>query len=233
MGTFTVTLQEVIDLSAPDTPAKAVGLDTYPIFDSTYRAGLNEKIIAHYNEQEIGHETISMFRYAMRRKMNEIMPLFNQHYEASQIAIDPLKTVDIRNLAENVETGTNTNTSSTESTSDANGRVVGSNTPQVRLAGNGDYATSAQDSTSKTTADGTATENGERDSTVNTDATTSGYTGNPAELILSMRQAFVNVDMMVIDSLSELFMMIWDNGQEYTKGNYYGLNNYGLYPFYG
>jgi hypothetical protein len=217
-----VTLQEAIDLDTPvhGTPYQAVGLDTYPIFDEGYRQYLNDKIIAHYNEQEIGHETISMFRYAMRRKMNEIMPLFNQHYEASMITIDPLQTISIKNLS------TGTETSATESTTDAGGRVVASQTPQVRLAGNGDYATSAQDSNSKTTADGTANQS------QNTENDTTGYSGNPAELILSMRQAFVNVDMMVIDQLQELFMMIWDNGQEYTKGLNYGLQSWGLYPFY-
>jgi hypothetical protein len=95
----------------------------------------------------------------------------------------------------------------------------------VRLAGNADYATSAQDSVSATNADGTAEQSS------NNESSTSGYQGNPAELILSMRQAFVNVDMMVIASLEELFMMIWDNGQEYTKGNSYDYLH-GIYPFY-
>ena len=54
MGTFTVTLQEAIDLSVSEDPYKALGLDTYPIFDEGYRTYLNDKIIAHYNEQEIG-----------------------------------------------------------------------------------------------------------------------------------------------------------------------------------
>jgi len=222
MGTFTVTLQEAIDLELEgnfEDEYTALGLDAYPIFEEGYRQALNDKIIAHYNEQEIGHETISMFRYAMRRKMNEVMPLFNQHYKASQIEIDPLLTVNIQNVGESTES------SESVSSSTAGGRVVGSNTPQVRLAGQGDYATSAQDSNSKTDADGTASQ------TANSDNTTTGYQGNPAELIWALRQSFVNVDMMVIDSLQELFMMIWDNGQEYTKGN---NNDYSsFYPFYG
>lgn len=221
MGTFTVTLQEAIDLSAPMTPYEALGLDKYPIFDEAYRSQLNDKIIAHYNEQEIGHETVSMFRYAMARKMNELSPIFNQHYKASQIEIDPLLTINIKNVGAGQETST------TESSSTAGGRVVASNTPQVRLSGQGDYATSAQDSNSKTEADGTAS------NATSTDNSTSGYSGNPAELIYQMRQTFINVDLLVIDSLSELFMMIWDNGQEYTKGN--GLDatyaNW-FYPFF-
>lgn len=222
MGTFSLTLQEVIDLAEPEgkDQYQAIGLDTYPIFDDGYRGYLNDKIIAHFNEQEIGHETDGMFRYAMRRKMNEIMPLFNQHYTASRIDIDPLLTVNIKNI------GANTETSESASTSTADGRVVGSNTPQVRLAGNADYATSSQDSISKTDAGGTATQN------VDTDTTTTGYSGNPAELVWSLRQSFVNVDMMVIDSLQELFMSVWDNGDEYTmKGLGYDYYPFGIYRF--
>jgi len=218
MPNFTMTLQQVIDDAKTEDRYKCIGLDQYPIFDSDYREALNEKIIAHYNEQEIGHETDSMFRYAMARKMNEIMPLINQHYKASQIEIDPLLTVNIRSVGES------TDNSETESSTTSDGRVVASNTPQVRLAGNADYATNAQDSKSTTDADGTAT------NTSNNENSTTGYQGNPAELVLMLRQSFVNVDMMVIDSLSELFMMIWDSGQEHTRGYGNDYYPYGFFP---
>lgn len=223
MGTFSLTLQEVIDFNKPEDRYKCLGLDDYPIFDEAYRSKLNEKIIAHFNEQEIAHETDSMWEYAMRRRMHEIMPLYNQHYKASQIEIDPLKTVDVRSLA------TSNESSTTESSTKSDGRVVASNTPQVRLAGNADYATGAQDSTSKADVDGAATSN------TNNENSTSGYQGNPAELVMAMRLAFVNVDMMVITELeTDMFMLVTDNGQEYTKGrgNYYDYyTGYG-YPFW-
>lgn len=218
MANFTMTLQQVIDAHKPEDRYKCIGLADYTIFDEAYKTPLNEKIIAHYNEQEIGHETDSMFRYAMARKMNEIMPLINQHYKASQIEIDPLLTVNIKSV------GASEDESSNNSSTDSDGRVVASNTPQVRLAGNADYATNAQDSKSKTTADGTAT------NTSNNENNTTGYQGNPAELVLMLRQSFVNVDMMVIDSLSELFMMIWDSGQEHTRGYANDYFPYGLFP---
>ena len=222
MGAITLTLQETIDSERYrfDSDYAVIGLDKYPIWDENYRAALNDKIIAHYNEVEIAHETVSMFRYAMARKMNEIMPLFNQHYLASQINIDPLKTIDIKTVASGTEN------SSTDTTTDSKGRVVASNTPQVRLAGNADYATSAQDSNTKTSADGTATNHSDNNSA------TSGYQGNAAELIFSMRQTFVNVDMMVIDSLEELFLMVWDTGAEHTNnGGYIDYYTNWFYPF--
>ncbi|QIG76015.1 lower collar connector protein [Rhizobium phage RHph_N3_8] len=222
MSTFTLTLQQVIDFNKPEDRYKCLGLDVYPIFDEAYRPLLNEKIIAHFNEQEIAHETDSMWEYAMRRRMNEIMPLYNQHYKASQINIDPLKTVDIKAI------GSSDESSTTESTTTADGRVVASNTPQVRLAGNADYATGAQDSKSETGVDGTAS------NTTSNEHSTSGYQGNPAELVMAMRLAFVNVDMMVITELeTDMFMLVTDSGAEYTRGNAWNdyYTGYG-YPFW-
>src|ERR1044072_4055417 len=117
LGTMSLSLQEVIDLNPEQDRYKCLGLDRYPIFNEEYRVGLNEKIIAHFNEQEIAHETDSMFKYAMARKMNEIMPLYNQHYLASQIEIDPLLTVNMQAVATGtVETDTTDATTSNSNT---------------------------------------------------------------------------------------------------------------------
>lgn len=230
MPNFTATLQQVIDYETVNglTAYQAVGLDAYDIFDEEYRAALNDKIIAHFNEWEIGHETISMFRYAMARKMNELAPIFNQHYKANQIAIDPLLTVNIRTVAEGAAHVAEISDTTSETT--ATGRVVGSNTPQVRLSGNKDYAASAQDSISKTDASGNGSQSS--DSTNTNDGTTTGYSGNPAELIFAMRQTFVNVDMMIIEQLQELFSLVWDNGEEFTKGIYNDYYAYGVFGLF-
>jgi hypothetical protein len=77
MSTFTITLGEVVESARPvfDPTNK------YPIFDETYRQGLETKIINHYWLYEIGQETIEIFQFAMNRKMWEIMPYYNQLYE--------------------------------------------------------------------------------------------------------------------------------------------------------
>lgn len=64
-----------------------IGLDKYPIFDETYRHGLNDKIIEHFYFREIGFETAAQFAFYLRRTMNEIMPKFNKMYQA-QLTID-------------------------------------------------------------------------------------------------------------------------------------------------
>lgn len=75
---------------------KLIGLDEYPIFEESYRAKLNNKIIEHYYFKEIGTDTLGRFRWYMRTTMNEIMPYFNALYEAQNSITDPLTN---RNLS--------------------------------------------------------------------------------------------------------------------------------------
>lgn len=213
MGTFTLTLKQVLEYTDD------IGLGNYPIFDETYRDKLNDKIIRHYFLREIGHETIDMFKYQMETKMGEIMPLYNQHYVLGLLEVDPLSTISMHSITEMDSTGNTTGTGTNTSTADAKSRAVASDTPQTELSENGDYASSMQDNISNSTAGGTTTE--EQDTTQNgtNDNTVTGYQGHAPQLILSARQALVNVDMMVIDELKELFMLIWHNDDEFTRND--------------
>lgn len=67
-------------------------LDSYPIFDECHRAELNQKILEHYYFREIGAETPDRFNFYLRRKMNEIMPYYNQLFISEMIKFDPLAT---------------------------------------------------------------------------------------------------------------------------------------------
>lgn len=53
------------------------GLDSYPIFDESYRKPLNDMIIAHFIDFEIGYETDFLFRTHVRSDMARIMPDIN------------------------------------------------------------------------------------------------------------------------------------------------------------
>lgn len=226
MATFTVTLKRAIELERGN-----IGLDEYPIFDESYREPLNKKIIDHFWNQEIGQESIELFKHALKRKMNEIMPLYNQHYVLNLLEVDPLSTMSIRNLTEADATSTSTEASSNESGSVAKSRAIGSDFPQVVLMANGDYASTGMDNVSDATA--TATADTEQNTTqgATTDALTTGYQGHAPMLILQARQALVNVDMMIIEELQPLFMLIWSNNDSYTGSGYpyFGGFRYGIY----
>lgn len=57
--------------------ASLFGLDSYPIFSTTYRKPLNDMIIAHFIEFEIGYESDFLFRTHMQSDMARIMPDIN------------------------------------------------------------------------------------------------------------------------------------------------------------
>jgi len=209
--------------SSPD-----IGLSNYPIFDENYRDTLNGKIVDRFLNREIGQESVGLFRHAMRRKMNEIMPYYNQLYQSEKLTIDPLNTVSMRTVTDslgNASTDTvSESTGTNESTSAGSSRVVGSETPQMQLQGSEDYATSAQDSTSTTSANGSASDRGtvgqtSEQSAKNT-SETSGWQGSQTLMLLQFRETFLNIDLQILDELESLFMQVWDNGDEFSEGTY-------------
>lgn len=236
MPTFTRKLSELIN---EGFNFGLTDLD-YPIYDETYRSNLNDKILKHYWNYEIGQETESMFRFSLNRKMNEIMPYYNQLYKSEQLEIDPLlsmKYSDIVDLTDHLTGSADTNASNTANTTSntsSKARTVNSDTPQVLLSPNEDYASSANNSVSEAdvTADntGTNTESNTRqdDRTTNTNRNLLGFNIPPTDLLLKFRATFLNIDMMVINDLETLFMQVWDNGDEYfgSEGMMYGVSPY-------
>lgn len=233
MSTFTVTLDELVQSGFDLGLTK----DDYPIFDETYRDGLNQKIIDHYAMYEIGLETDGMFRFALNRRMREIMPYYNQLYKSEQITFDPLSTMKFTEdgVTSSEETGSVDSTTNATNTSnsgtDSRSRSVNSELPQVRLAGDEDYATSANDSVGDTNTTGSGesdtttneTSSGTGDGTMN--RTMEGYQGHAAILLMQYRESLLNIDMQVIRDLGNLFMGVWDNGDEFNaRGSvfYYG-----------
>lgn len=246
MSTFTMELNEVIeslynDSIDPDEYEQAydsvtfdgitygklpvlkdytpLGLGTYPIFDEGYRAILNGKIIDEYWNQEIGTETIDNFVLILRKKMDQIMPYYNELYATKKLDYDPLSTMRIHSVGKNILNGTETTeaTNTTETETKSGSRATNLNFPQTALAGDADYATSAIDTASKSDVDGNSVQNGETSSNSesNSDNLVTGYQGNVSTLMMSYRASLINIDTMIIADLADCFMQLLNNGDEY------------------
>lgn len=289
MATYTMALHEVIErrggtvtwedgrcrLSGVD-----IGLDHYPLHKEEHRDDLNGLIVDHYYNREIGVETVEMFTMNLRRRMNEIMPYYNQLYATLDIEFDPLSTIDITTettgseqgrsvssegeVSGTTETGTSSATTTdhsegtrqeaNESTSDNTTGSTGSSSseayefPQQQLGADGHYATSASksasesgstgssestsdtatttedDSTSETTGttsaqvDGTVTRDGTGETEAERESTsrTHGYQGNAADMLARFREQILNIDLLIIDDLADLFMIVLDNNDEFS-----------------
>lgn len=218
MATFTMELHKVMDVERDAGNGFRIGLADYPIWKPEYRDQLNRKIIAHYWNREIGLETIPQFVFNLRRRMNEIMPLYNQVYLSTQIEFDPLATVNLVTTRndDGTEIATGSNTSNSTVNSDNEARTVNSEFPQGQLSRSGDYATAASDAASKSKSDTEADGNSTSNTTTSMDgtSTTKGFQGSAADLLLRYRATLLNVDMMIVAELADLFMGIWSNDDE-------------------
>ena len=239
MADFTMELREVIARNG----VTGIGLSDYPIFDEAYREYLNERIIDHYFYNEIGLESVDMWIRQMSTKMHEIMPYYNKLYNSELVEINPLSTMDTHSQTgqKSASSGTSDSDqktgqkSTTKSTSDGSSRTVQSQMPQVRLAGNKDYATAATDvsSTSKgvndVAGDSTSTSKSvsRNESASSQDSHSWGYTGHTAALIAAWRQTFLNIDLMVIAELQEMFMGIRSSNDSIT-----GRKSFDAYSVY-
>ena len=211
---------------------KYIGLDKYPIFDESYRTYLNDKIIDHYYFKEIGFETAAQFAWYMRRTMNEIMPYFNQLYESQFLIDNPLSDRDAswtetHTLDRNVDTTDDTTSHGTthmDTSGDSHDRNVFQDTPMSLLDNSIwptvqglDYATTVtyDDGTESSTSDGTSTGvtnkvgNSDLDESGERVHTEKGRMTSQSELLLKYRETFLNIDMMVISKLENLFFGLW------------------------
>lgn len=225
MATYTILLRDVVEYH------DNIGLDDYPIFQESYRTPLNKKIIDHYKFQEIGTETVDMFIHHMNRKMGEIMPYYNQLYKSELLKIDPLTDVSMSTITENSARNTvnNEGESTNTGTSSNDSRAVTSQTPQTQLAGNEDYADTLADSKATTTSAGSGVDKSTSDSDLNglLQSLSEGRNRSGAALLAEWRSVFLNIDLMVINDLSDLFMGVWNNAD--TRQNDMDYRLYGIY----
>lgn len=164
MSTFTMTLSEIMEDHGVDTVDDAVpmatifGLDKYPLFDETYRAQLNRKIIARFWNREIGQETDEMFRHRMDTRMREIMVEKNQLYLSEQIKFDPMHTMDMRTVMGETGTGTLHGETLTNQDTTENGTV--GNVITGETTGKSDTTkANTKDTTADVISDATSTKN--------------------------------------------------------------------------
>lgn len=195
----------------------------FPIFDEQYRAGLCKKILRHYYTREICCETVGRWKLFLSDKMKNIMPYYNQLYQSELLKIQPL--VSVNRSVTHEGSGSETKTTNRSGTNSSSSRTDGStntwsyysDTPQGGIDGldSNDYLTNATHNTgtdvANSTLNGSTTDNetgtGERSD--NYVDKISGYEGNQSEMLLKFRETFLNIDMMIINELKDLFFTLW------------------------
>ena len=205
MAKYTITIKSLIDNNFD------FKMNNYPIFDENYRNTLNNNILYHYYENEIGFETASLFRFYLNQKLNEIMPYYNELYKVQKKIIDENLLLNNVNLTERL-TGSNTTETSSTSQSSNNGKNLFQDTPQGNISkqdinAENVYATNI-----------TLNENSINDNSSATGSGTNEYlktiVGNNGgkfniDVLNDIKNNLMNIDLMIINELNDLFMGIF------------------------
>lgn len=191
--------------------------DDWTTYDPDYKKVLCIKILRHYYTREISAETVGLWMLWLNSKMCEIMPYYNQLYKSAGMEYDPLKEVDVTTVRDknyHVDKD-NTRTDDLTERNEATSYSLYSDTPQGGLTGvdNEDYLTDITknigDSTRKNT--GTLNDHGYDDGKEYELHTIKGKSSGKSysQLIKEYRDTFINIDMMIIKELKDLFFNIY------------------------
>lgn len=193
---------------------------------STNMAVLRRKIENHYYFRQIGQETPARFLHYLHARMCEIMPYYCQLYEFEETfhsVEDKLESYHLTETLDKKTTGTGTVSGSSEGTStgtdttNANNTKKFSNTPQGSIANLDSYMTEATvdngtaTDTSTSTASGSSEQASEESGTETYTLVRRGNIGvQPlGQEVKDIRSAFINIDMMIIKELEDLFLKVY------------------------
>ena len=191
--------------------------NSWNIFDEDYRKVLCKKILKHYYTREIGAEVVGLWIMWLNRRMGEIMPYYNQLYESEKLKFDPLNDTDVTTTSnrkidtENNSTGDSSGSSSSNNTS----RDLYADTPQGALNGveSETYLTNARKIMDTGTTNDSNSYNSSGSGNSNDDyfERVTGKRGgeNYSDMLRKYRETFLNIDMMVIKELDDLFLNLW------------------------
>lgn len=205
MAKYTITIKTLIDNNFD------FKMTDYPIFDENYRETLNHNILHHYYENEIGFETAPLFRFYLNQKLNEIMPYYNELYKVQKKLIDDKLLLNNVNLTEELK-GRNTTQTSSTSQSTNKGKNLFQDTPQGNISQQDINAQNVY-ATNITLNDNSINDNSSANGSGTNEyiKTIIGNNGGKfnIDVLNDIKNNLMNIDLMVIDELYDLFMQIF------------------------
>ena len=179
--------------------------NSWSIFDEEYRKVLCKKILKHYYTREICAESAGLWIMWLNRRMSEIMPYYNQLYESEKLKFDPLTDTDVTTTSNRkVDTENNEN-----ATINNISRDLYSDTPQGALQGveSETYLTNARKISGSGSSNSSGSGNSNDDYLENVKGKRGGE--NYSDMLKKYRDTFLNIDMLVINELEDLFFNLW------------------------
>lgn len=186
-----------------------LGLTDYPILHEEHRAILNQLIKDTYYTRQIGFDTAQAFKIKLNMRMRQIMPKYNQMYSTQEIEYDPASNVKmLETFTHEIDNTNNTTGSRTNTDKSFSADLPNKLMTYDEMLVNGVYADNSQagQSTSADTQAGTG--NTKETYTKEQNGRSAGFTIGME--VKQLRDNIINVDMMIIEELNDLFLSIYN-----------------------
>lgn len=163
-------------------------------------ADFKKLFVLEYYMDEIGFETIALFKLNLRSHLTKVMPYYEQLFLSTKMEYDPLINHDFTSTySDTSEQSNQSHDIQTGST-----QMLVSDTPQITFAGQ-DFATGLNRGESGVQTTG----NGSSEGTRSGSRTDKGFMGgSKSEEIRKWRENIVNLNMQLVDSCQDLFMLL-------------------------
>lgn len=169
---------------------------------------LAQRIIEHYYTREIGTDAIGQFMLFAKDKMREVMETYAPLVYSAAIKFDPLVNVDWTESYDSSSTGN----SNSQSTSNASGLTVNSDTPQGEIRKSeilqGKYASSTGANETENSMSDSSSNNGTQNYTKRMKGN-SGVSATAQALVQQYRDYIRALNTEIVYELEPLFMGIY------------------------
>ena len=198
--------------------------ETYKVFNFDYdfytdsdviKSNFEKKFIDEYYFNEIGMETVARFQHRLKTKLNKIMPYYKQLYQTELEA----KNINFLLNKDLVETFERTIEGDTNSLNNILVNDESFNNTLESNIENGNASLELDNGSLTNVSKSTLTDDTTSSSTVNdkttqkelTSFTSKGNIGitSSAELLEKWRKVLINIDELIINECSDLFMMVY------------------------
>nr|DAE21698.1 MAG TPA: Lower collar protein [Podoviridae sp. ct3lO13] len=207
------------------------------MFDENYREVICSKILKHYYLREICSEVVGIWKLWMNERLEMILPYYNKLYESARLKFDPLKDINYSRTYDKTGSDVGTGSRNTEGSNSGTGESTQTktdkskstdkyaDTPQGALDNveSGTYLTNARivNEDDSSSLKGTNKSNGSYSDSENSSSSmnsTEKYvesiagkmgTASYSKMLNEYRSTLLNIDAMVVDEFSDLFMQLW------------------------
>lgn len=169
--------------------------DKYPIWNEDHRTELEKKIVDHYAMWQIGFETFGRFKHEVNTRMREIMPYYIDIWKTTQYEYNPIENYSMtEEFNDNISAEERNLLKALETNHD---------TPQSEISALDKYMSGAtkHDNQGETNTKHDTKHSGWRKGNIGVTTT--------QQMIEQERKATLNLDVMIIDELKDLFLGVF------------------------